>query len=163
MKIIKKILVFLLLVSLFGCKSNDLNGPYKVDRVVDGDTVIIYINDERVRVRALCIDTPESVAPEDSNKKNTTEGEIASNRAKELLENKSIYIEYDVEKYDQYDRLLVYIYLENKESYEEIMLSEGLAKVVVYEPNKKYAEHYYTIENEARKNNVGFYQTGFYK
>lgn len=164
MKRIKLILSIFLCLSLFGCTSKDeLSGPYKVERVVDGDTFITSIDGERVRVRALCIDTPESVAPEDTGKENTKEGEIASNRAKELLENKNVYLEYDIEKYDQYDRVLAYVYLEDKTCFEEIMISEGLAKVVKYEPNTKYVDRYYELQDKARENKVGFYSTGFYK
>lgn len=64
MKHIKKYLLILFtLLFLCGCQNKNLNGPYLVERVVDGDTFITTIDNERVRVRALCIDTPESVAP----------------------------------------------------------------------------------------------------
>ena len=163
MKHIKKLLLILLtLFLLCGCKNN-LDGPYLVERVVDGDTFITNIGNKRVRVRALCIDTPESVAPDYTGKTNTSEGEISSNRAKELLENKYVYLEYDEEKYDQYDRILAYVYLQDKTSFEEIMISEGLAKVVKYKPNIKHVEKYYKLQDEARNNKVGFYATGFYK
>lgn len=164
MKYFKKLLLItIILFILCGCNKNNLNGPYFVERVVDGDTFIVDIDNTSVRVRALCIDTPESVAPEETGKINTDEGETSSKRAKQLLQNKYIYLEYDVEKYDQYDRLLAYVYLEDKTSFEEIMISEGLAKVVKYEPNIKHVEEYYKIQDEARDNKVGFYSTGFYK
>ena len=161
----KKIKLFfvLLLLLLTSCKQNNYDGPYIVERVVDGDTFIIRMNDERVRVRALCIDTPESVAPESTGKTNTNEGEISSNRAKELLEGNKVYLEYDEEKRDQYDRLLAYVYLEDNRCFEEIMISEGLAKVVKYEPNYKHVQEYYALQDKARGNKAGFYKTGFYK
>ena len=166
MKYIKKIIcILLILLSLFGCKDNrDLDGPYIVERVVDGDTFITNINNQRVRVRALCIDTPESVAPKETGKTNTKQGEISSNRAKELLEGKNVYLEYDIEQYDQYDRLLAYVYLEDKKTmFEEVMIKEGLAKVVKYEPNIKYIDEFYKLQDEARHNKVGHYANGFYK
>ena len=164
MKIIKKIIIVLLIFLLCGCKTSNLDGPYYVERVIDGDTFIIKMDNERVRVRALCIDTPESVAPEETGKVNTKEGEISSNRSKELLQDKYVYLEYDEEKYDQYDRLLAYIYLDDQKTvFEEIMISEGLAKVVKYKPNVKYVDRFYQLQDEARNNKVGFYVTGFYK
>lgn len=138
-------------------------GPYMVDRVVDGDTFIAFIEGEKVRVRVLCIDTPESVAPEETGKKNTDEGNISSDRAKELLTNKNIYLEYDEEKTDQYDRVLAYVYFEDGTRFEDIMISEGLAKVVYYEPNGKYKDELYKIQDQARKDKAGFWGTGFYK
>lgn len=169
MKNIKKLLiVFTILLLLFGCKKKEvvdnLDGPYLVERVVDGDTFITNIDGKRVRVRALCIDTPESVAPEETGKTNTDEGVISSNRAKELLDGKNVYLEYDEEKYDQYDRILAYVYLEDKETmFERIMISEGLAKVVKFEPNVKYVDEFYALQDKARKDKVGHYANGFYK
>ena len=159
-----KILLVLFIFLLASCKTNsNYDGPYRVERVVDGDTFITTIDGQRVRVRALCIDTPESVAPEETGKENTDEGILASNRAKQLLEGQDVYLEYDVEKYDQYDRVLAYVYLQDNRCFEEIMISEGLAKVVKYEPNYKHVEEYYKLQDKAREDKVGLYATGFYK
>ena len=138
-------------------------GPYEVDRVVDGDTFIAKIGDEKVRIRILCIDTPESVAPEETGKTNTDEGQISSDRAKELLEGQSVYLEYDEEEKDQYDRTLAYVYLADGRMFEEIMISEGLAKVVYYEPNIKHRDELYKVQDQAKKDKAGFWGTGFYK
>ena len=141
----------------------DACGPYIVERVVDGDTFITEIDGQRTRVRALCIDSPESVAPEDTGKTNTQEGHEASVRAKELLEGNNVYLEYDVEDKDQFDRTLAYVYLEDGSCFEEIMISEGLVKVVKFEPNVKYVEEFYKLQDKARKDKVGFWGTGFFK
>ena len=141
---------------------SSVEGPYYVKRVVDGDTFIAVIDGEDVRVRVLCIDTPESVAPEETGKDNTDEGVIASNRAKELLDGANIYLEYDQEKYDQYDRLLAYVYLEDGRRFEDIMISEGLAKVVYYKPNGKYKDALYKLQDKAKEASIGFWGTGFY-
>ena len=82
----------------------DLEGPYEVDRVVDGDTLIVYIDGVRTRVRLIGINTPESVAPEEE--RNTEEGVIASDYVKTLMEDADyeVWLKYDNERYDQYDR-----------------------------------------------------------
>ena len=185
-KLISLLLCLLLLLSFAGCGNNsktvsnspieesqdevkevqlpkDVKGPYMVERVVDGDTFIALVEGERVRIRILCIDTPESVAPEETGKKNTDEGAIASDRAKELLTNKNVYLEYDKEKKDQYDRVLAYVYFEDGTRFEDIMISEGLAKVVYYEPNVKYKDELYELQDKAKKDKTGFWGTGFYK
>ena len=141
----------------------ELYGPYNVVRVVDGDTVIIDLDGTTTRIRILGIDTPESVAPEESGKINTDEGTIASNRANELLEDTKVYLEYDSEKLDQYDRTLAYVYLEDGSMFEEIMISEGLAKVVSYKPNNLYSEYFYELQDAAKYQNKGFWRTGFFK
>ncbi|NRG46390.1 thermonuclease family protein [Bacillus sp. CRN 9] len=43
-----------------------------------------------------------------------------------------------MEKLDSYDRTLAYVYLQDDRMLNEELLREGLAKVVVFEPIKKY-------------------------
>ena len=73
----------------------------KVDRVIDGDTV--EINGSSVRL--LGMNTPER-------------GELYYSEAKEFLEelvlNKTVRLESGKEKYDRYDRILAYIFLNGK-------------------------------------------------
>ena len=65
----KLLLVMLMLVvGLFGID----NGTYKVIKVVDGDTVDILVNENKVRVRLAFIDTMESM-------KNARAKKISSN------------------------------------------------------------------------------------
>ena len=146
---------------------------FYVTKVVDGDTIWVSNDDHPngIKVRYIGIDTPESVVDENStNKKNTEEGKIASNRNKELIEDAGydVYLEYDMEKEDQYGRTLAYVYTFDFETgeytmLEDVLLSEGLCKTVVYEPNVKYKDHFKKLEDTARKSKAGFFGTGFYK
>ena len=89
----------------------DLNkqSVYKVIRVVDGDTVVISIDNKNVKVRLIGIDTPETVDPR---KPVQAYGKEASNFLANLLKGEEVSIEYDGEKpeLDKYDRLLAYLY-----------------------------------------------------
>lgn len=114
-------------------------GPYKVDRVVDGDTIIVDISGQRTRIRMIGIDTPESVAPQDW--RNTKEGKEASEFTKSLIEGKKVYIEFDVEERDKYGRLLAYVYM-GEEMINEILLEKGYAKLDTVPPNVKYVERF---------------------
>ncbi|MBN6885137.1 thermonuclease family protein [Cytobacillus horneckiae] len=58
-----------------------------------------------------------------------------------------------MEKLDPYDRTLAYVYLQDDRMLNEELLREGLAKVVVFEPNKKYLEQFKTIEKSNRRKN----------
>ena len=40
----------------------DYAGPYKVDYVIDGDTIIVLMEEKRVHVRLIGIDTPDDLA-----------------------------------------------------------------------------------------------------
>ena len=114
-------------------------------RVVDGDTIIVYDKDgNKLRVRLTGIDAPESVHPDEE--MNTEEGKQSSEFLKELLEDTEyVYLEYDEEQFDQYDRTLAYVWIEVDGEYmmlNEILLSEGYAEPVFIKPNLKYADYF---------------------
>jgi micrococcal nuclease len=88
--------------------SQDLDGPYDVVSVIDGDTIIVKSDGGDVHVRLIGIDTPESVAS-DGYKVNTPEGDKASEYTRNLLEGNSVYLEYDKEQTDSYQRTLAYV------------------------------------------------------
>lgn len=124
--------------------------PVELERVVDGDTIIIHdANGKQVRVRLTGIDAPESVHEVES--KNTDEGREASKFLQELLANvDTVYLEMDVEEKDQYDRTLAYVWIDTGSTYimaNEIMLATGHAKPVYIKPNLKYADDFRKYES----------------
>jgi micrococcal nuclease len=139
-----------------------LNGLYSVVRVVDGDTIIVDIDGEETRIRFIGVDTPESVNPDES--KNTDEGKEASDWTKELLTNKSVYLEYDVDPQDDYGRTLAYVYLDDgKTMVNQLLLENGYAVTMTIQPNSKYADDFYNLQVAARKEKTGFWGTGFFE
>ena len=124
--------------------------PCELERVVDGDTIIVHDPDNnRLRVRLTGINAPESVLEDES--KNTEEGRDASKFLKELLADvKTVYLEYDEGRYDQYDRTLAYVWIDTGTTYimvNEIMLATGHAKPVYIKPNLRYADTFRLYEN----------------
>lgn len=141
----------------------ELDGPYKVQKVVDGDTFYIKKDGQDVKVRLIGVDTPESVAPSYSGKENTKEGEQAATYLKELIDGKNVYLEYDLDTYDQYGRLLAYVYRSDQETMvQRVLLSEGYAMVATYQPNVKYADEFVELQRKARSAGKGFWGTGYY-
>ena len=128
---------------------------YDVKRVVDGDTIVIDINGVDTTVRFIGIDTPESVNPDES--KNTEEGKIASNFTKELLTNKKVYLEYDVQINDKYGRTLAYVYMEDGTMVNEYVIAEGYAYILTITPNVKYSDRFVKAFEEAQANNKGLW------
>lgn len=123
----------------------------ELERVVDGDTIIVHDPDgKRLRVRLTGINAPESVL-EDENK-NTEEGRDASKFLKELLADvKTVYLEYDEGRYDQYERTLAYVWIDTGTTYimvNEIMLATGHAKPVYIKPNLRYADDFRKYEKQ---------------
>lgn len=141
----------------------------KFIRTVDGDTIIVEdSNGEHKRVRMIGIDTPESVAQEEE--RNNEYGVMASDYTKELLSNAgTLYLEYDVDADDQYDRILAYVWLEdvddtfNVENIKNSMVNAiivengyGIAKK--YEPTVAHDDILAELMAEAEENNIGLWQ-----
>jgi len=122
-------------------------------RVVDGDTIQVEINGKKEKVRMLLIDTPETVHP---NKPVEAWGLEASEYTKKTLTGKKVELEFDVQERDQYGRLLAYVWLDGR-LYNQKLLEQGLAQVVVYPPNVKYVDQFRDIEKQAKKNKVGIW------
>lgn len=138
-----------------------LNGPYDVLYVIDGDTAFIDIDGVETKVRFVGVDTPESVHQDES--RNTPEGKIASQWTKDYLTGKRVYLEYDIEREDEYGRTLAYIYLEDGVTMvQEELLKAGMAQTLTIQPNSKYASRFYQLQVEAREAGAGFWATGFF-
>lgn len=124
-----------------------------LDRVVDGDTLVVNDGDKSLRVRLIGIDTPESVSP--NKEKNTIYGEYASDYVKALLEDtETLYLEYDEEETDSFDRELAYVWLDSDFDNLENMLNfkivyDGYGTNKEYPPNLKYAEKLETARADA--------------
>ena len=139
----------------------ELCGTYDVVRVVDGDTIIVDIDGEDTRIRLIGVDTPESVNPDKT--KNTDEGKTASGWTKDLLTDSCVYLEYDVDREDDYGRTLAYVYLDDgKTMVNRLLLQNGLARIMTIQPNSKYANDFYDLEVAAREDKVGFWGTEFF-
>ena len=80
---------------------------YSVLSVIDGDTVNITYEGKKTSVRLIGVDTPETVHP---SKPIEPYGKEAAAFLKNLLKEESVYLRFDREKTDKYDRLLAYLY-----------------------------------------------------
>ena len=129
-------------------------GEYQVTRVVDGDTIEVNYNGTEEKVRLIGIDTPESVHPD--KEKNSEYGKQASEYTKNLLEGKTVRLEFDVQERDSYGRLLAYVYIDDV-MVNKKLLEEGLAQIATYPPNVKYVDEFTKIQETARENKKGFW------
>lgn len=57
----------------------------EVVRVKDGDTYVLMIDGKETTVRLIGVDTPESVAPDEYSKENTSEGAVVSEIVKQKI------------------------------------------------------------------------------
>ncbi len=126
--------------------------PVVVNRVIDGDTFEAKVKGKLERIRLLLVDTPESVHPDEN--RNVEYGKIASKYTKSLIEGKNINLELDLQERDKYGRILAYVYLENGDMLNELLLKNGHARVMVIPPNIKYVTEFRELERQARDNNL---------
>lgn len=125
----------------------------KVTRVVDGDTIEI---EGGQKVRYIGIDTPETVDPK---KPVQCFGKEASNKNKELVENKQVRLEKDVSETDQFGRLLRYVYIDDV-FVNDYLVRNGFAHSSTFPPDVKYQSQFLEAEKEARENGRGLWAEG---
>lgn len=128
----------------------------KVDFVVDGDTIKVLISGKVETIRLIGIDTPETVDPR---KPVQCFGREASNKAKEILSNKTVYLESDPTQgeRDKYQRLLRYAWFDTDTNFNKLMISEGYAHEYTYAVPYKYQAEFKQAEKEAREGNKGLW------
>lgn len=130
---------------------------YKVETVVDGDTVKVDMDGKSETLRLIGIDTPETVDPR---KPVQCFGEEASKKAKETLTGKKVSLEADPTQgeRDKYQRLLRYVYFEDGTSFNKWMIEEGYAHEYTYQSNPyKYQNEFKDAERSARENKMGLW------
>ena len=115
-----------------------------IHRVIDGDTFVID-NDRRVRL--IGVDSPET--------SDDYYGQ-AKSLADSLLVGKKVRLEFDKEKYDKYNRLLVYLYLDDL-FYNEYVISRGLAGVYLFGNSLKHAGKLINAQKKARSRKNGIW------
>jgi micrococcal nuclease len=124
---------------------------FQVTEVVDGDTIKVSTIGT---LRLIGMDTPET---RDPRKPVQCFGREASNKAKELLSGKKVYLEYDpANRIDKYGRTLAYVYREDGLFYNAEMIKQGYAHSYVKFPHPRLDE-FNTYQREARDNNRGFW------
>ena len=95
----------------------DSSGPYRVERVVDGDTLLLSAGE---RVRLIGVDTPETKHP---HLPPEPLGREASEFTRRFVEGQPVELRFDRERRDQYDRVLAYVWADDLCLNEELILA----------------------------------------
>jgi micrococcal nuclease len=127
-------------------------GSTRVERVVDGDTVVLAGGE---RVRYIGVDTPESVKP-------GTPVECyakAASRANErLVEGERVRLRYDAERRDRYGRLLAYVYRASDDLFVNAeLIRRGYATTLSIPPNVAHADDFRRLARAARRAGRGLW------
>ncbi len=136
--------------------------------VHDGDTVTLKIGDQKgwwrgksgeatVRARLIGIDAPEM-------------GQLPwGKKAKEHLERlikkgggevTVVRIETDIQRFDKYNRWLVYLFTEDGRFINEEMLRDGYAVLLTIPPNVKYVDRLVEAQRMAKAQRLGIWGKG---
>ena len=152
----------LILFPVYGTAANALNGDVcrignlgdrvSVKYVIDGDTIILS-NDRHIRL--IGIDTPE--IGHDGRK-----SEIGADEARDYLDrllkaNKTIFILYDHQRKDHYQRTLAHLFLQDGTSIQSLILKRGLATTFTIPPNLEMLDCYKSSSLYARKHHIGLW------
>ena len=153
----KKLLALLAAAALVGtgvAVADFVRGDTSVERVIDGDTIDVSVKGETKRVRLLNIDTPELG-------RNGVSDECFAREAKTRLEEllpsgTKVSLEYDVETQDRYGRELAGVFKETT-FINEVIVKEGYAHAVVFEPNRKFYDRILAAEAGPKNNKSGVF------
>ena len=131
----------------------------EIVRVVDGDTLIVELDGESVRVRLIGVDCEESVLEDE--RLNTEKGRMEAEFVKGLLPGGTrVYLQKDESETDVYGRLLRYVWLEIPENpWEEevvgtkmlngILIEKMHTQVKDYPPDVLYSELFWKIQKSS--------------
>jgi len=137
----------------FGEARRAVAQEYRVVQVLDGDTIVVRGGGAPETIRLLGVDTPETHHP---TKPVQCYGPEASAYTASRLFGKLVRLEDDVERHDVYGRRLAYVYLDGR-NFEQELLHEGYARLLVIEPNHAHARAFLDDELAARARRVGLW------
>jgi len=125
--------------------------PY-VKQVYDGDTLALSTGEH---VRYVGVDAPE--IDHQGGKSEFMAHEAREQNAK-LVQGKPVRLEFDQERNDRHGRLLAYVFLENGDMVNEILVRKGFARVLPKPPNLKYFSLLLDSQRRAMAERVGIWK-----
>lgn len=136
-KVLMKLSLVIIIFILIGCNSLFSGTGHIVERVSDGDTLVLRdADDQKFTVRFACVDAPE--IPHTNKEKNSRRvrdknqfswGVKAQARLQELIKQGGDRVKLDIIESDQYGRKVAEVRLKDGTFLQQVLLQEGLAKV----------------------------------
>jgi micrococcal nuclease len=135
-------------------------------KVYDGDTLACDINnnghidDSTEHIRLLGIDATEMHwSPKNHTGKDEPYAKEAMDYVVENTMYKPIYLEYDNQIYDKYNRRLAYIYLDpdGNTMLNKQLLEKGLARVLIIGVNRRYSQEFYALQDQAKSQHLNLW------
>jgi micrococcal nuclease len=114
--------------------------------IVDGDTIHVRVDGRIEKVRYIGVNAPEVRHPTKGEEPGGREASAVNRR---LVEGKQVRLELDVQRRDQYGRLLAYVWVDDLMVNAELV-RQGYAQVMTVPPNVRYQELFLKLQREAR-------------
>jgi micrococcal nuclease len=128
---------------------------HKVKFVYDGDTILLNSGEH---VRYLGINAPEI---DHEAGKSEFMAYSARNLNRKLVAGDRVRLEHDREKSDQYGRLLAYVFSENGNMINALLVRKGLAHVMFKNRNLKYRDLLLDCQRKAMEERLGIWNRPF--
>jgi micrococcal nuclease len=123
-------------------------GDARVQRVVDGDTIVVTVGGRTERVRYIGMDTPESVKPGTPVQ---CYAKAASAENERLVAGESVRLVGDAEALDRYGRTLAYVYRKRDGLFVNAeLVRRGYAKPLTIPPNVAHEAEFRRLARSAR-------------
>ena len=132
--------------------SREADGLVSVRWVDDGDTIVLA--DGR-RIRYIGINAPE-VAREGKPAERFGDEARVFNRS--LVFEKKVRLEFDEEKFDQYNRILAYVFLQDGTFVNAELVRSGHAHFVFRKPNRAHDSRLLALQREAMAKKLGIWE-----
>ena len=165
----RKLSILFVVLSLFLSTITYAQQKTMVTRIIDGDVIQALYGGVEKRIRLIGIDAPESRV----NRKAKKYADMSEHDIKTIIEmgekakayvnglikrGDSITIDFDVQKWDKYGRLLGYVYLSNGKMLNEEIVKAGYANVITIPPNVKYKDRFIGAYLEAEEDKRGLWK-----
>ncbi len=144
------ILTILLVLIATSCAQAAPSSNAVVQRVIDGDTIVVSLNGADERVRLIGINAPE---------RDECFGTEATEQLRVLLDHTQVTLQTDVDVYDDYGRLLAYVYSDDSLINRELV-SGGFALAQPYPPNTLHQSELDDAMTTAKQQEVGLWAVG---
>lgn len=132
----------------------DLTGT--VVTVVDGDSIHVRVEGRIEKIRYIGINAPEVRHPTKGEEPGGREASAVNRR---LVEGQRVRLELDVQRRDQYGRLLAYVWVDDLMINAELVRL-GYAQVMTVPPNVRYQALFLNLQREARAARRGLFAGG---
>jgi micrococcal nuclease len=172
-RLLPLILLVAAIAGTAGAQPASLEGT--VVRIVDGDTIHVRLADRVEKVRYIGVNTPEVHHPR---KGEEPGGREAAEVNRQLVDNKHVRLELDVQSRDRYGRLLAYVWVavgaappegagtaqsRGDQTDKWIMINAelvrlGYAQVMTVPPNVRYQELFLKLQRDAREAGRGLWK-----